>query len=134
MLARVDGAEIHYNTENLGFLLACNSVAQDISTPYTLFLNNDCELLATALDTGLETIQSCKTIGAVGGKIILLNGELQEAGSIVYADGSCAGYGRGRSPDDFEFQYERDVDFVSGAFMLTQTSLFQSFGGFDDQY
>ena len=39
------------------------------------------------------------TSAAVGGRVVLLDGTLQEAGSIVWRDGSCAGYGRGDDPD-----------------------------------
>ena len=37
-------------------------------------------------------------IGAIGGQIILPDGSLQEAGSIIWRDGSCLGYSRGASP------------------------------------
>ena len=66
--------------------------------------------------------------------IILPDGTLQEAGSIVWNDGTCLGYGRGRSPNDPEFMFRRDVDYCSGAFLLTPTALFRRLGGFDERY
>ncbi len=134
LLSRLDGVDIIRNEENVGFLLACNSVVASLDTPYTLFLNNDCEILADSISQAVTTIQSAHDIGVVGGKILLLNGELQEAGSIIYADGSCAGYGRGSAPNDFGFEFQRDTDFVSGAFLLTRTDLLQAAKGFDEQY
>lgn len=134
LLSRLEGVEVIRNTDNVGFLLACNSVVASIDTPYSLFLNNDCEILANSISQAISTIEKAQDIGVVGGKILLLNGELQEAGSIIYADGSCAGYGRGRAPNDFEFDFQRDTDFVSGAFLLTRTDLLQAAKGFDEQY
>ncbi len=47
---------------------------------------------------------------------------------------SCAGYGRGSSPHAPEFQYRRDVDYCSGAFLLTPRALFEELGGLDAAY
>ena len=50
------------------------------------------------LRMALETLEGAPDIGAVGGKLILADGSLQEAGCIVWRDGSCLGYGRGGDP------------------------------------
>ena len=44
------------------------------------------------------------------------------------------GYGRGRDPDDPEFMFRRDVDYCSGAFLLTQRAVFDRLGRFDPRY
>src|SRR5207237_1429486 len=62
------------------------------------------------------------------------DGTLQEAGSIVWRDGSCLGYGRGDAPLQPMYQYVRDVDFCSGALLLTPRALFQQLNGFDERY
>jgi O-antigen biosynthesis protein len=59
---------------------------------------------------------------------------LQEAGSIIWSDGSTAGYGRGLSPDSGEVMFRREVDYVSGAFLMTPRSLWERLGGFDLSY
>lgn len=73
-------------------------------------------------------------MGAVGGRIVLPDGTLQEAGSIIWSDGSCLGYGRGRNPEDGEFLFQRDVDYCSGAFLLTPRELFEEMGRFDTAF
>ena len=63
--------------------------------------------------------------GAVGGPIVLPDGTLQEAGSIIWSDGTCVGYGRGRDPGAAEFQFFREVDYCSGAFLLVRQRVVQ---------
>lgn len=134
LLNKVHGATIIQNKDNVGFLLACNQALPLLKAPSTLFLNNDTELLDDCISTARKTLFADNTTGAVGGRIILLDGTLQEAGSIVWNDGSCLGYGRGQDPNEFPFSFMREVDYVSGAFLMTRTQLFKDNGGFDTRY
>jgi glycosyltransferase involved in cell wall biosynthesis len=99
-----------------------------------LLLNNDAQLMPGSISSALRTLHSSNDIGAVGGKIILADGTLQEAGSIIWQDGSCLGFGRGDSPLAPPYMYQRDVDYCSAAFLLTPRELFLSAGGFDEAF
>jgi GT2 family glycosyltransferase len=134
LLDRVHGARIIRPGENLGFLRACNLAARTARGTHLLFLNNDTEVQPGSLSAALETIEGSESVGAVGGRLIYPDGRLQEAGSIVWNDGSCLGYGRGESPWDPQYSYVRDVDYCSAAFLLTRRELFLELGGFDDRY
>ncbi|MGL5805063.1 MAG: glycosyltransferase, partial [Xenococcaceae cyanobacterium] len=134
LLERIDNAKIILNTENKHFLLACNQASQQATGNYLLFFNNDAQILGDSLNAALKTIESSDDVGAVGGKIILPDGTLQEAGSIIWQDGSCLGYGRGDSPDSPEYNFKRSVDYCSGAFLLTSRQLFLQLDGFDRAY
>lgn len=134
LLDRVEGARIIRNQENEGFLLACNRAAKVATGEYLLFLNNDAVLLPGALSAAVTRMGNTPDAGAVGGKILLWSGKLQEAGSIIWQDGSCSGYGRGEDPDDSIFSHVRDVDYCSGAFLLTRRAVFESMGQFDADY
>ncbi len=134
LLERIQGAKMILNSENLHFLLACNQASKIAQGDYLLFLNNDAQILGDSLTAALNTIQSSPNIGAVGGKLILPDGSLQEAGSIIWQDGSCLGYGRGDSPSSPQYMYRRMVDYCSGAFLLTPRNLFLELGGFDEDY
>ena len=135
LLDQIEGNVVKIkNEENLGFLLACNQAVESASGEYLLFLNNDAEIHKGALESSLELIRDNSTIGAVGGKILMLDGNLQEAGCIVWKDGSCLGYGRGENPEKEEFNFQRDVDFCSGAFLLTPRDLFVRLGKFDESF
>jgi GT2 family glycosyltransferase len=134
LLARLDGATIVRGDENLHFLRGANRAAREARGRHLLLLNNDAQLRPGALEAALAALESGKNVGAVGGRIVLPDGTLQEAGCIVWRDGTCAGYARGRAPDDPEVLFRRDVDFCSGAFLLTRRELFERLGGFDERF
>lgn len=134
LLDQLDGIKIIRNHENINFLLASNQAARESKGEYILFLNNDTQIMPESIDSVVKTIKSSDDIGAVGGKIILLDGSLQEAGSIVWKDGSCLGYGRGDDPFSPAYMFMRDVDYCSGAFLLTRRNLFIENEGFDEDY
>jgi GT2 family glycosyltransferase/glycosyltransferase involved in cell wall biosynthesis len=134
LLDRIRGARIIRNSENRNFLLAVNQAAREASGRYLLLLNNDAQLLPGSLRAAVQTLQSGPDIGAVGGRIILFDGSLQEAGSILWRDGSCLGYGRGDNPFASAYMFRRDVDYCSGAFLLTPRSVWQQLGGFDEAF
>ena len=132
LLARVKGARIVLNEENKHFLLACNQAKEIATGEHLLFLNNDAQVLGNSLENAVRTLESDPEIGAVGGKVILPDGSLQEAGSIIWQDGSCLGYGRRSNPNSPEYMFKREVDYCSGAFLLTPRDLFSKLGGFDE--
>jgi len=134
LLERTRGVRIIRNAENRHFLLAANQAARECRGEYLLLLNNDAQLLPGALKNALTALQSAPDVGAVGAKILLLDGRLQEAGSIAWQNGSCSGYGRGDNPQAPMYNFRRDVDYCSGAFLLTPRALWERLAGFDEAY
>jgi hypothetical protein len=119
--------------ENLGFLRAVNLAATRPRGKYLVLLNNDAMLEPDTLRHAVARLDRDPGAGAVGGPILLWDGRLQEAGSIVWRDGSCQGYGRGDDPARPEYDHVRDVDYCSGAFLMLRRTLFESVGGLDDR-
>ena len=134
LLQRVDGARLLVQTENLGFLRAVNLAADYAKGQYVLLLNNDAMVEPTTLASACARLAAEPDAGAVGGPIHLWDGRLQEAGSIVWNDGSCLGYGRGDAPQLPQYQFVRDVDYCSGAFLLVRRALFELLGRFDEVF
>ncbi len=134
LLARIDNALVISNRENIGFLQACNQAADRAKGDWLLFLNNDTQILPVFLSALLRAGESTAQCGAVGGRLILPDGTLQEAGSIIWNDGSCAGYGRGDDPFKPEYSYLREVHYCSGACLLVKKRHFEQAGRFDEQY
>jgi len=134
LLDRLRGARIIRNAENHNFLLAVNQAAKEARGEYLLLLNNDAQILPGTLHCALKTIRSAPDIGAVGGRLILLDGTLQEAGCIIWRNGSCLGYGRGDNPFAPMYMFRRDVDYCSGAFLLTPRRIWEELGGFDERF
>ncbi len=134
LLSRVDGVQILRNETNCGFLLGCNRGAEIATGQTILLLNNDAFVRHGALAAAFSALTSAPDVGAVGGRLILASGKLQEAGSIVWSDGSTLGYGRGLDPDAGEVMFRRDVDYCSGAFLLTSRAIWNQLGGLDETY
>jgi hypothetical protein len=97
-------------------------------------LNNDVTVTPGWLDALLSVARSRTGAGAVGAKLIFPNGKLQEAGGIVWRDGSAWNYGRFDDPDRPEYNYVREVDYCSGAALLVRRHAFEEVGGFDRAY
>tara|TARA_Y100001970_G_scaffold266969_1_gene356325 strand:- start:4672 stop:7806 length:3135 start_codon:yes stop_codon:yes gene_type:complete len=134
LLLQIDNAKVIRNKENIGFLKAVNQVSKVAKGKYVLLLNNDAMLEERSLSSAIHTIEKDEAIGAVGGKIKLVDGTLQEAGNIVWNDGSCIGYGRGDNPNDPQFMFKRQVDYCSGAFLLFRKTDFLNLNGFDNSF
>jgi O-antigen biosynthesis protein len=134
LLQHTENATVLSNGANVGFLKAVNQAASRARGRYILLLNNDAQLLPGTLEAAVCVLDSSPKVGAVGGRLILPDGTLQEAGSIVWDDGSCLGYGRGDSPTAPPYMFRRDVDYCSGAFLLTRLELFKRIGGFDEAF
>ncbi len=134
LLNQIEGAHVIHNEENMHFISGANQAARQAQGEYILFLNNDTQLLPGSIHSALNTIESSPDIGAVGAKLILSDGSLQEAGSILWRDGSCVAYGRGDDPFASQYMFMRDADFCSAAFLLTNRKVFLAAGGFDEAY
>lgn len=122
------------NTTNQGFLKNCNNAAKSARGEYILFLNNDTKVTADWLTRLLALIESDKSIGMVGSKLIYPDGRLQEAGGIVWSDGSAWNYGRLDDPKKCEYNYVKDVDYISGAAIMLSKRLWEEIGGFDERF
>jgi O-antigen biosynthesis protein len=59
---------------------------------------------------------------------------LQEAGNVIFSNGSGANFGRGDYVDAPLYKYVREVDYCSGALLATPRDVFSELGGFDERY
>jgi hypothetical protein len=133
-LASVRGIRLMVNSRNLGFIRSCNIAARVANGEFVLFLNNDTQVLPDWLDALLVPFRSRSDVGAVGSKLLYPDGRLQEAGCIIWDDGSGWNFGRLDSPDRPAYNYLREVDYCSAASLLVPRALFNAMGGFDERY
>ncbi len=130
----VIGAKLVRFSHNAGFVEACNAAFAHVSAPVVVLLNNDVLLERGAIEAAVARLASANDIGAVGGKIVRANGQLQEAGCIIWRDGSTEGYLRGADPNVPEANFVRNVDFCSGVFLAVRADLLKQLGGFDPAF
>jgi GT2 family glycosyltransferase/ubiquinone/menaquinone biosynthesis C-methylase UbiE len=134
MLQAIQGIRVVRHESNQGFIRGCNGGAAVARGTYVAFLNNDTIVQPNWLDALVETFGLIADAGLVGAKLIYPNGQLQEAGGIIWNDGSGWNYGRHDDPDKPEFCYLREVDYCSGACIMLPKKLFSELGGFDERY
>src|SRR5690606_39424709 len=85
-------------------------------------------------DWSSDVCSSDLDAGLVGAQLLYPDGRLQEAGGIVFNDGSARNYGRFGDPSDPRHAYLRDIDYASAAAIAIPRDLFLRLGGFDARY
>ena len=134
ILQGIPNLRLHRNTENRGFVRNCNFGAAESRGEFLVFLNNDTEVSPGWLETLLEVFATKPDAGAVGAKLVFPDGRLQEAGGLIWSDGTCWNYGKNDDPDRPEYSYVRRIDYGTGACLMIRRSLFRQVGGFDERY
>ncbi|MGH9081494.1 MAG: glycosyltransferase family 2 protein, partial [Acidimicrobiales bacterium] len=119
---------------NLGFGGGNNLAATIGRGRFLLFLNDDSALGPAYISRLLTTAMIDESIGAVAGRIVSTNGELQEAGSVLWNDGWVQHIGHGQRGDAPAFSYVRDIDYGSANGLLVRREAWEAAGGFDERY
>lgn len=133
---------------NHGFGKANNIAAEGITTPYILLLNPDTEVLDGAIDKLVDFAHENPSNGIYGGQTYDEHGDLN-ANSVYQRmtlwNQFCRASGlTGIFPNSPIFHSEeyggwkrdtvREVDCISGCFLLIETQLWQELKGFDERY
>jgi GT2 family glycosyltransferase len=119
---------------NLGFGGGCNWAATVAAGRRLLFMNDDALATAGWLDELNRVLDGDDTVGVAGSRVLLTNGALQEAGGVVWRDGTTSGVGRGMDPNLPEFAIGRDVDYVSFCSTMVARDAWEAVGGFDPRF
>ena len=133
-LAQIGGVRLLRNTQNLGFVGSCNAGAAAARGEFLFFLNNDTVVTPGWIAALLRCFEEEADCGLVGARLVYPDGRLQEAGGIVFRDGSGWNYGRFDDPADPRYGFRREADYCSGAAILLRRALFEQLGGFDARY
>lgn len=122
------------NPENLRFLRSCNNAATHAKGDYIVMLNNDTEVTSYWLDELILPFKRDNKIGLTGSKLLNLDGTLQEAGGIIWGSGQPWNVGNGYNPLAPEFNYTREVDYLTGAAMCITKEVWEKVDGFSLEY
>ena len=130
----IKGIQVIHNKNNLKFLLNCNNAAKCARGKYIVFLNNDTQVQPDWLSPLRDIMVKSPDVGMTGSKLIYPDGYLQEAGGILWNDGSAWNFGNRDHAERPDYNYVKDVDYISGASIMVEKTLWEELGGFDEKY
>ncbi len=120
LLGRIEHATIIRTERRLPRAAAADLAVEAARGEFVAWLDADAMLAPGSLAAALATIRSRADVGAVVGSTIGQSERLEEAGNILWQDGSVESYGAGCDPSAPEYQFTRAVDFGAGAFLLAR--------------
>jgi O-antigen biosynthesis protein len=134
LLEGVHGAKILHNEQNLGYIRSVKVGASHARGRWLVLCNNDIEVTSGWLTGMLACAESADDIGIVTPKYLYPDGSLNEAGGIIWRDGTGVNYGRGDRPEHFQYEYRRETDYGSAAALMVKADLWTEVGGYDERY
>jgi GT2 family glycosyltransferase len=126
--------------KNYGYACANNHVIPLINTEYTLLLNNDTIVTENWLNELISILDTDKTVGAVGAKLLFPDNTIQHAGVAIINDNA---YGDNLVARHFNYKLDSNnpnvnklIEFqaLTAACLLIRTSLFENLEGFDENF
>lgn len=134
VLPNIAGIRYHRQPQNGGFIASCNAGGKLAQGRFVVMLNNDTRVADGWLDALIDSFAFWPAAGLVGSKLHYEDGSLQEAGGIVWRDGSAWNYGRNDDPNRPQYSYARQVDYISGCSIALPSELWHELGGFDTYF
>ncbi|HEX2025801.1 MAG TPA: glycosyltransferase, partial [Actinomycetota bacterium] len=98
--AETEGAEVVFNDTNVGFGPAANRGVERARGDHVVFLNTDALVRPGWLEPLVEAVASDLRAGAAVPRFVEEDGTVQEAGGLLFRDGSTHMYGSGADPTD----------------------------------
>lgn len=125
--------------ENIGFVGNCNNGAKSARGRYVVLLNNDTVVLPAWLSGLFETIEAVEDCYVAGSKLLYSDSRIQETGAGLWTDGCSCMVGRGKGGTSIgnqllEYNYVREVDYISFASVIIRKTVWDAFGGLSTEY
>jgi len=134
LLGAIPGLRLLRNDQNLGFLRSVNFGASFATGEFLVLLNNDTAPMPGWLSELRNTFENFPDAGIAGARLLYPDGRLQEAGGLIWSDGSGWNYGRLEPPERPEYSYARRTDYCSAAAIMLPRAVWEQAGGFDEAY
>lgn len=122
------------NSERRGSVAAQNQGAAMARGRNLVFLDPEAEPEPGWLEALLAAADGDPSVGAAGARIVRPDGRLQEAGGMVFRDGTSWNFGWGDNPWRAAYAVPCEVDACSGVALCVRREAFETLGGFDAVY
>jgi GT2 family glycosyltransferase len=128
------------NKANLGFSKGNNVAIKQAQGEYVLLLNSDTTIEPDALQVSVARMDADPRIGALGGKVLLPNGELDKAARRKFPNPANAFlrlFGLSKFSDyniTAPIDQEMEIDAVMGAYMMVRKEAIDKVGMLDEEY
>jgi len=132
--SQVEGVRLVKSAVNLGFGGGNNLGASVARGEYIVLLNDDASVEAGWLDWLVQTADASSDAGAVGSCVLFPDGRIQEAGSVIWNDGSTMPVGRNAESGSLTWHFVRPVDYASACSLLVRRTTWEALGGMDPGY
>lgn len=132
-LGQIDGLRFVRNGQNLGYLRSVNAAARLARGELLWLLNDDTLVMAGAANALVDTLARHPGPSAVGSLLLNADGSVQEAGSIVWRDGTASNSGAS-DPLDSANRYLHEADYCSAASLMLRRADFAALGGYDEAF
>ncbi len=134
------------NATNLGFATSSNIGVKNAKSDFLLLLNNDTQLTNSMLPA-IELLKSNEEIGVIGGLLKYQNGNIQPSYGYFHSPIRIVFSWLSTSKNNYfpkalkkietnilKYNNVKEVDWVSGAFLLTRQILWHEINGMDEKY
>ena len=132
-LSQCSGLRVVTSDVRLGLAAATNRGVEAATGRIVVLLDSKALARPGWLDAFGSSFERSAEIAAVGAKLISPDGQLQEAGGIVYNDGTLGRFGRNADPADPRFNVSRVVDYCSTRCLAVRRSAWDMVGGVDER-
>jgi GT2 family glycosyltransferase len=122
------------NNKNINCFLNIKKAVRLSKGKYLLFLKDNTKVYKNWLSSLIKLFEKDSKIGMIGSKIINPDGVLKNAGGIVWNNGQFLNFGKGNISKFPEYNYVKQVDFISGTSIIIRKVIFKKIGGFSENY
>lgn len=133
-------AKLIENNANLGFSKGNNVAIRQAQGKFVLLLNSDTEVGADAFEVSVKYLMEHPEVGALGGKLILPNGELDKATRRKFPNpwnSFLRLFGLKKFSDyniNADINQESEIDATTGAYMMVRKDVIEKVGLLDEEF
>ena len=124
----------HMKKKDNNIIKNINKASKLSKGKYIMFLSDYTKVYNNSITYLIKQFTKDDKIGLVGSKIIFSNRTLKEAGGIILNNGDKLSYGKGDYANKSEYNYIKEVDFISGVSFITKKSIWKNIRGFDETF